>query len=173
MKYRIMAAIVLVWTAVFLQSTLLEYIEIFSVRPNLLIVLTVIVALLRSPVESAVMGLFLGLAMDILMGKILGWNGLLFMLITIPISLVNEKLYREKVLVLLTFTFTSTVLIETLFFLIMYLFKDLSYFPKAFVSIILIEAIYNSILILPLFKPISGVYTILDTLDRKRNRLSS
>ena len=94
MKYRIMAAIVLVWTAAFFQSTLLEYIEIFSVRPNLLIVLTVVVALLRSPVESAVMGLFFGLAMDILMGKTMGWYALLFLLITVPISLVNEKLYR-------------------------------------------------------------------------------
>ncbi len=173
MKYRIMAAIVLVWTAAFFQSTLLEYIEIVSVRPNLLIVLTVIVALLRSPVESAVMGLFFGLAMDILMGKTMGWYALLFLLITVPISLVNEKLYREKLLVLLTFTFVSTVVIETMFVLIMFLFRGYHYLPYIFSTIILPEAVYNSILILPLFRPISGVYNILDTLDRKRNRLSS
>ncbi|MCX7774167.1 MAG: rod shape-determining protein MreD [Clostridia bacterium] len=173
MKYRIAAAVILVWTAAFFQSTFLQYIEIFSIRPNLLIVLMVIVALLRSPVESAVMALCFGLSMDILMGKTLGWYALLFFLVSIPISLVNEKLYREKLLVLLSFTFASSVMIETLFFVIMFLFRGLGYFPFIFSTIILPEAIYNSILILPLFRPISGVYNILDTVDRKRNRLSA
>lgn len=173
MKYRITAAIILIWTAAFFQSTILEYIEIFSIRPNLLIVLMVIIALHRSPAESAAMGLFLGLSMDILMGKTLGWYALLFFLTTFPISMINEKLYREKILVLLTFTFASTVIIETLFILIIFMFKSYSNVPYLFSTVILPEAIYNSILILPLFKPVSGVYTILDRVDRRRNRISA
>jgi rod shape-determining protein MreD len=168
-----MVAIILVWSAAFFQSTILEYFEIFSIRPNLLIVLMVIVALHRNPVESAAMGLFLGLSMDILMGKTLGWYALLFFLTTLPISIINEKLYREKFLVLVTFTFASTVAIETMFFLIIFMFRSYSYLPYLFSTIILPEAIYNSILILPLFKPISGVYTILDRVDRRRNRISA
>lgn len=173
MKYRIIAAVVLVWTAALFQSTLLEYIEIFSIRPNLMIVVMVVVALLRSPVESAVMGLFLGLAMDILMGKALGWYALLFLLVSILISLINEKLYRDKLLVLISFTFASTALIETVFFLIYFMFKGYNYLPFILTGIIIPESVYNSILILPLFKPISGVYTILDRMDRRRNRISA
>lgn len=163
----------MVWTATFLQSTILGYIEIFSVRPNLMLVLMVIVALLRSPIESAAMGLCLGLSMDILMGKTLGWYALLFFLVSIPISLINEKIYREKFVVLFSFTFTASVLIETLFFLIMFLFRDYADLPYIFSRITIPEAMYNSILVLPLFRPVSGVYKILDKVDRRRNRIST
>ncbi len=173
MKYRIMAAIAFVWTAAFLQSTVFEHIEVFSIKPNILMVLMVIVSLLRSTYESAAMGLGFGLCMDMLMGKTLGWYALLFFLMSIPISLVNQKLYRDKLLVLLSFGFIPTIAIETAFFLILFLFKGYSYFPFIFSTIILPEALFNSILILPLFKPIAGVYNILDRVDRRRNRISS
>ncbi|NMA65547.1 MAG: rod shape-determining protein MreD [Clostridiaceae bacterium] len=173
MKYRITAAVLLILVAVFLQSSVFEYIEIISVRPNIFIVMTVIIALLRGTFESAVMGLFLGLTMDILMGRTLGWYALLMFLVSIPISSVNEKLYREKFLVLFSFTFLSTLVIETMFYLIIFLFRDYSAFYYIFVRVILPESLYNSILILPLFRPISKVYTILDNVDRRRNRLSA
>jgi len=173
MRYRVMAAVILIWIAAFCQSTLLEYFEIFNVRPNILIVLMVTVALLRSVVESAAMGLLFGLTMDILMGKTLGWYALLFFLVSIPISMINDKLYREKFLVLVTFTFSSTVIIETVFFLIIFMFKDYSHLPYLFGTVIVPEAIYNSILILPLFKPVSKAYNLLDSVDRRRNRLAS
>lgn len=173
MKYRTIAAIAFIWSAAFIQSTLFENIRLFNVKPNLLIVLMVIVALLRSTHESAIMGLCFGLCMDILMGKAMGWYALLFFLMSVPISNINDKLYRDKFLVLLSFTFLSTVLIETSFFLIFFLFKDYSRLPYAFSTIILPEAVINSILILPLFRPIQGVYTILDKVDRRRNRISS
>ncbi|NLU52851.1 MAG: rod shape-determining protein MreD [Clostridiaceae bacterium] len=173
MKYRIAAAILLLLLVAVVQSSILGYMEIFLIRPNITIVLMVIVALLRKPVESATMGLLLGLTMDIMMGKTLGWYALLLFLASIPISLINEKLYREKVLVLFSFAFSATVAIETLFFLILFLFKSYSYFPFIFMKVILPEALYNSILIIPLFWPVSKLYALLDMLDIRRNRVSS
>ncbi len=172
MKYRIMTALFLVLTAALLQSTLLGYIEIFSVRANLLIVMTVVTALLRGTVESAIMGIAYGLTFDVLLGKTLGWYALLCFFLSILISMVNEKLYREKVMVLLTFGFVSSVLVETCFVLIYFLFRGLGVFPMLFSTVILPEALMNSVLILPLFKPVMKVYNMLDTIDRKRNRLS-
>jgi rod shape-determining protein MreD len=173
MRYRIVAAAFLVMAAAVLQSTVMGYLEVFSVRPNILITLAVAIALLRGTVESAIMGAVLGLTMDILMGKTLGWYALLLFLLAILISMVNEKLYREKLLVLMGFGFLSTVAVETLFMLIIFLFRGYRHIPYLFTMVVLPEALLNSILILPLFKPIAKVYNILDTLDRKRNRLSS
>lgn len=172
MKYRIMAAVAAVWAAAFLQSTVLEYLEVFAVRPNLMIVLMVITALLRNPYESGAMAISLGLCMDILMGKAIGWYGLLFFLISIPISLVNDKIYRDKFIVMFSFTFLATMFIETFFFLIMFMFRGYDNLPYIFSRVILPEALYNSILVLPLFKPVSRVYSILDAVDRRRNRIS-
>lgn len=173
MKYRVIAAGILVLIAAFFQSTLFEYIEIFNIRPNLLIVLMVIVSLLRSPVESGIMALLLGLTMDILMGKTLGWYALLFFLVSIPISLLNEKLYRDKFLVLLAFSFGSSAIIEFIFYIIVFMFRGYDHLPFVFWTIIIPETIYNCILILPLFKPVAGVYNLLDRIDRRRNRLAA
>jgi LytS/YehU family sensor histidine kinase len=94
-------------------------------------------------------------------------------MLSIVISLVNEKLYRDKLLVLMSFGFLSTVAVETLYILIIFLFRGYRYIPLIFSTVVLPEAVLNSILILPLFKPVGKVYNILDTLDRKRNRLAS
>ncbi len=173
MKYRILATSALVLTVAFVQSSFCEYIEILSIRPNLFIVLMVIVALLRNQIESAVTGLFLGLTLDILMGKSIGWYGILLFLMSLPISAINEKIYRDKFLVLFTFTFCSTLIIELLFYLIIFMFKDYNGLPFVFSRIILPESLYNSILVLPLFKPISKAYIVIDSFDRRRNRLSA
>ena len=173
MRYRIVAAAFLVLAAAVLQSTVMGYLEVFSVRPNILITLAVVIALLRGSVESGIMGVTLGLTMDILMGKVLGWYALLLLMLSIVISLVNEKLYRDKLLVLMSFGFLSTVAVETLYILIIFLFRGYRYIPLIFSTVVLPEAVLNSILILPLFKPVGKVYNILDTLDRKRNRLAS
>lgn len=173
MRYRILSAAFLILAAAVLQSTVMGYLEVFSVRPNILIVMAVVIALLRGPLESAIMGFSLGLTMDVLMGKTLGWYALLLFLLSILISMVNEKLYRDKLLVLMGFGFLSTVAVETMFILIIFLFRGHEHIPYLFSTVVLPEAALNSILILPLFKPVGKVYNILDTLDRKRNRLSS
>ena len=173
MKYRVLAAAVMVWVAAFLQSTLLEYMELFSVRPNLLLVLTVTIALLRSPGESALMGLLFGLTMDMLMGKTIGWYGLLFMLAAIPIAMVNEKLYKERPLVMMTFSMCATLAVETFFILIVFMFSGYRYVPYLFTTVILPEAVYNGFLILPFFITFRNLYNNLDNIDRKRNRLLS
>lgn len=173
MRYRVLTAVFLVLAAAVLQSTVMGYLEVFSVKPNILITLAVVIALLRGSFESAVMGLILGLTMDVLMGKTLGWYALLLFLLSFLISLINEKLYREKLLVLMGFGFLSTIVVETSFMLIIFLFQGHEHIPYLFSRVVLPEAALNSILILPLFKPVGKVYNILDTLDRKRNRLSS
>jgi rod shape-determining protein MreD len=107
------------------------------------------------------------------MGKTLGWYALLFFLVSIPISLINEKLYRDKILVLLTLTLGSSVFVEFMFFIIVFMFRGYEYLPFIFWTVIIPEAIYNCILILPLFKPVATVYNFLDKIDRRRNRLAA
>ena len=108
MKYRVIAASILILMEPSSEYGL-EHIEILNIRPNLLIVHSSYRILAESPVESAAMALLFGLTLDVLMGKT--WAGMHYcFLVSIPISLINEKLYRDKILVLLTLTLGSSVL---------------------------------------------------------------
>ena len=68
--------IILVFAYV-LQSTVLQYIEVWNIRPNLLIMLIIYFALIRGSVEGGIIGLAGGILMDILAGKVFGIHSLL------------------------------------------------------------------------------------------------
>lgn len=118
MTKKILIVTSLIYVACLLQSTVLGYIEIHGIRPNLLLIVAVSVALLRNDLESAFTGLALGLGMDILVGRAVGWYGLGFFLANFIIARINPKLYKENPLIPVFFAFTSTLAIETLYYLI-------------------------------------------------------
>jgi rod shape-determining protein MreD len=128
-----------------LQSTLLQYIRIYNVIPNLLVVFIILVALIRGNVEGGAVGFFAGLALDMMFGKLLGFYALLGMYLGVAVGSVNRRLYRENLLVVVFFTFVASVLYETaVYFLNTFMSGDISLvFPMT--GIILPEALYNSV----------------------------
>lgn len=112
MRYKIFVYTVLIVILIVIQSTLLQYVRIYNVKPNLLLVFVVSVALLRGNVEGSVVGFFAGFSLDMLFGKLLGFYALLGLYLGLAVGSVNKRLYRENYLVVIFFTFLSTVLYE-------------------------------------------------------------
>ena len=52
-----------------LQSMILEYFEVFDIKPNLFIVFIISVSLTRKKVEALTIGFFIGFIQDIISGK--------------------------------------------------------------------------------------------------------
>ena len=171
MRQKILILVLFIYGTCLLQSTVLEFIEIYGVRPNLLLVAAISAALIRNDMESAFMGLFLGLGMDILVGRALGWYGMAFFLACFLIALINPKLYRENPLVPVFFVFVSTLAIETLYYTITFFLKGYDYFVFDFVHVILPESLYNAVLAYPVFRLVSYMYKRIDKYDYNRTRL--
>ncbi|AGC67357.1 rod shape-determining protein MreD [Thermoclostridium stercorarium subsp. stercorarium DSM 8532] len=162
MTKKILIVTSLIYVACLLQSTVLGYIEIHGIRPNLLLIVAVSVALLRNDLESAFTGLALGLGMDILVGRAVGWYGLGFFLANFIIARINPKLYKENPLIPVFFAFTSTLAIETLYYLITFFLKGYEDFLFVVTKLILPECLYNAVLSYPVFKLVSLVYRKID-----------
>jgi len=148
MKVKILVYALCILLIVVLQSTLLHYIKIYNVKPNLLIIFIVAVALLRGNIEGAVVGFFSGLLQDMLFGEIIGFYALLGMYLGLIVGSVYRRLYRENVLLVVFFTFVSTVVYEGLVYFLN-LFKaiidgqaDILFAVR---DVILPEAVYNSV----------------------------
>ena len=150
--------IILAYTAciiliILLQTTLLGYFEIFNVKPNLMIIFIVAVALLRGNIEGAAVGFFTGLIQDMLAGRVLGFYALLGFYLGLCVGSVNKRLFRENFLVIIFFTFVSSVAYEFAIFFMSTILPsvfqgnglqiDLLYPVK---NIILPEALYNSLI---------------------------
>ncbi len=171
MRRRILVWTLLIYTACLFQSTILEYIEILRVRPNLLLVLAISIALARTDIESAFMGLACGLGMDILIGRTLGWYALCLFLVCFTIGMVNSKLYKENPLIPIFFVLFSSLAVELMYYFINFFLRGYQDFAFVITGIVLPESIYNSILALFVYPFVLHVYKKLDKHDFIHTRL--
>jgi rod shape-determining protein MreD len=144
MKTKIAIYTFLIFFIVIIQSTVLDYIKIYEIKPNLLIVFIICVALLRGNIEGSVIGFFIGLSQDIISGKVLGFYTMLGLYLGLIIGSVNKRLYRENLLVIIFFTFVSSICYELVAYFLSTFMNGRIDFYYPFKSIILPEALYNS-----------------------------
>lgn len=106
---------------IILESTILPFIEIKSVAPNLMLITIISMGLIYGKREGIFLGLIGGLLYDILFGRILGVYGLIYMLIGYFMGISSEKVYRENRLIPLLFTIMGTLVYHGSFYLFQYL----------------------------------------------------
>ncbi|MFR8548643.1 MAG: rod shape-determining protein MreD [Lachnospiraceae bacterium] len=70
---------VLILVSIILQSTVCQMIAIASIKPNLLIILTVSFGLMRGRRDGMLTGFFCGLLTDIFFESVLGFNAFIYM----------------------------------------------------------------------------------------------
>lgn len=70
---------VLILVCIILQSTVCQMISIASIKPNLLIILTVSFGLMRGRREGMMTGFFCGLLTDIFFESIIGFNAIIYL----------------------------------------------------------------------------------------------
>ncbi|NLI58853.1 MAG: rod shape-determining protein MreD [Clostridium sp.] len=128
-----------------LQSTVLDYLKVFNVKPNLLMVLIVIVAFLGNNVEGAIVGFFSGLIHDMISGRVIGFYALLGLYLGFCVGSLNKRLYKENIFAVVFFVLVSTLAYEYSVYFLHTIFRnslDLFYPLR---HVILPLALYNGI----------------------------
>lgn len=135
-----------------LQSTLLNSVVIFSVKPNLFLVYVIIICCFCSRVEGAVLGFVSGIILDILIGRFWGMNAILGMLAGFFIANFCERVLRKKnVLIILLIVLLCSFMYESIYYFISYLFSENLNFKTAVFRIIFPESIYNAAAAVPIY----------------------
>lgn len=134
-----------------LQSTVLDYIQIWGAKPNLMIILTVYFALLRGSFEGGLVGLFGGILIDMLAGKVFGIYSLTGLYTGIAVGYYNKQFFKDNIFVLLFFMFIFTFFYEFLFYLMNYFIWGETRIVFVLKKVILPESIYNCILSIPIY----------------------
>ena len=165
MKKRALALSALIYAFSLAQSSLTGYVEIMGIRPNLLIVAAICIALCRKDMESAFMGLLLGFGLDILIGHALGWYAILLFLACFGIGMVNPKLYKENFIIPVFFVFFSTAAVELMYCFIHYFLKGYQDMVFVLMALILPESLYNAVLAIPVYPLIVRIHKRLDKFD--------
>jgi len=150
---RVLTVAVVIITALLLQSTIFAQIKLLGVRPELLYLVTIVIAILEGPQEGAIVGFAGGMMQDFLLNQPKGITALTLTLLGYAIGMARQYIVSPSPL-LPTFlvgvgTAAGIAFYEIVAFLLGQLDEPLGYSVK----VILLTAIYNAVLT-PIFYPL-------------------
>lgn len=146
MRSKIILYTILIFTFITTQVTILNFITVFGITPNIIIILIVSISLLEGRIDGGVLGFSAGLCLDAVTGITLGFNALLGMLLGLGLGNINKRFFKENVFLMTFCTFISTILYESAVTLSSFMFSLKVDFFSTFKTVILPEAIVNSVL---------------------------
>lgn len=151
MRSKIILYIILIFTFVTAQVTFLNSVSIFGVTPSLVIILIVSISLLEGRTHGAIIGFFTGLCLDAVIGIALGYHALIGMLLGLTLGNINKRFFKENFFVMAVCTFISTILFESAIIFTSYLYNREIDLLLTLKTIVLPEALINSVLGLLVF----------------------
>lgn len=142
-----------IYTVVFLACLVLQvlfstYFRISGIAPNILLVFVVSNSIIGDYKYGLFWGLITGLTLDIMIGRALGLNALLFMYIGLLTGLLSDRVYRESLLPPMFFVLLSTLFYSLTTYFILFYHRSGFFTWDFFSSHIGTEMLYNAIMIL-------------------------
>jgi rod shape-determining protein MreD len=143
---RVLAIGVIIILAVLLQSTVFAQLRLLGVRPELLFLVTIILAMLEGPAEGAVVGFASGLAQDMLLNQPKGITALTLTLLGYAVGMARQFIVSPSPLVptivVAIATAAGMAFYEVVSFLLGTFDATLTYAAK----VALLTALYNAVL---------------------------
>lgn len=135
-----------------LENSITNYISIFGVTIDFLLIFLTIISLYLDDLESSIIGTVLGLLKDISVGGIFGLNGLIYFLICYIISYSRKKIYKESKVTIFTLILATTIFSSVLNILASIVVYSSFTAVRLMIRGIVILPILNSIMALILYK---------------------
>ncbi|MEW5899115.1 MAG: rod shape-determining protein MreD [Bacillota bacterium] len=138
--------------AVFIQNTVLDSLQLFGIKPDLVFVLVIFSALLRGQKEGAFWGFVAGFLMDIAAGSYFGLNALALLAAGYLAGIMQTALYKDNPFVVALVTLLVSFLTGLIYYLL-FLYLGVFISPgMALGRITLFGAVYNALVALLLYR---------------------
>lgn len=130
---------------------------LFGLKPELMLLLTLLFAMLQEPVGAGIFGFVSGLLQDILVGQFIGLYAGTYLLMAILVGFLAGRLYKENLLVRFFAIISGTVLGQVL-----YLFGAASFGSSSPESWSLVfgifgTALFNGVVGVLLYRPLVAI----------------
>lgn len=144
MRFVLMAFFFIV--SLVLESTLFTHLTVAGVKPDLVLVLVVMYAMLHGSREGAMVGLMGGIMQDLMMGQFIGLNALANFLVGLFFGVLEYKIYKESIFIAGVALIFGTLLHESLIWLLRFFAGFSGNYFTAVKDIIFPSLVYNSCL---------------------------
>ena len=163
---RILSYAVLICVFFFLQTGVFSHLRMGIIAPNLLLICTASIGMIRGKTEGCLVGFFSGILYDALYASYFGLYALILCVIGYMAGYVNRIFYEEDMTLPLVVIGAADAFYGIIVYLLTFLSRGRMDFPYYFLRIILPEMVYTLILAVLLYRMIFYI-------DRKLNSKGS
>jgi rod shape-determining protein MreD len=150
---RVLALAAVIITAVLLQSTVFSQLRLLGVRPELLYLVTILIALQEGPNEGAIVGFTAGLAQDMLLDQPKGITALTLTLLGYTVGMARQYIVSPSPLVPTIVVAIATALGVAFYEIVTFLLGQFEASITYAVKVALLTALYNAVLT-PILSPL-------------------
>jgi len=150
---RVLALAAIIITAVLLQSTVFSQLRLLGVRPELLYLVTILVALQEGPNEGALVGFTAGLAQDMFLDQPNGITALTLTLLGYTVGMARQYIVSPSPLVPTIVVAIATALGVAFYEIVTFLLGQFEASITYAVKVALLTALYNAVLT-PILSPL-------------------
>lgn len=156
----------------FLQADFFSWFTIAGIKPNLFVIFILFVGLFAGKKIGVFLGLILGIFLDLLIGRTVGMSGILLAVIGLLAEYFDKNFSKESRVTIMLMVFGCTILYEIGLY-VFYLFRlSVPFELYSFVKILLIEALYNVIIVIIIYPLIQKAGYALENTFKVKNILT-
>jgi len=152
----------------FLQVNFFNWFTISKIKPNLFVVYILFIGLFAGKKIGAILGLVLGIYLDLLVGRTIGISGIMLSIIGFLGEYLDKNFSKTSRLTIMLMVIGSTIIFELGTYIFNIFRLDIPIEIISFTKILMIEVIYNTILVIILYPLIQKAgYGIENTFKTK------
>lgn len=135
----------------FLQSNFFSWYNIAGIKPNMFIIFVLFIGLYLGKNYGLAMGVIFGIFLDLFIGKRIGLNGIALGISGMIGGILDKSFSKESRITSMFMAMAVTILCEVINYTLQIILIEAVPIFSEFMYIIIIEAIYNAILVIILY----------------------
>ena len=135
----------------FTQSNFFNWFTIAGIKPNLFVICVLLIGLYAGKRVGSIMGIIFGLLLDIFISKQIGISGILLGILGFAGGYFDKNFSKDSKITIIMMCIGATFFYEFLNYLILVFMYKMDFEFLAILRIIIIEAIYNSLIIVIIY----------------------
>lgn len=151
-KVLIHISLIITFIAIYLLQTIFfSNFTIAGIMPNIFVILMLYIGLYMGRTMGVIYGIIYGIFMDIWIGKNLGLTSIALALIGLISGIFDKTLSKDSRITVLLMGMACTIIYEVSLYLMQYMALGINVEILQFAKILLVEVIYNMLLIIILY----------------------
>ena len=144
----------------FLQANFFSWFNIAGIKPNLFILLMLVIGLFIGKKVGIIFAIITGILLDLLGGKIIGITSIMFIIIVILSDIYDKNFSKDCKIAIMLMVISTTTIYEVGVYILNIIKTSSNMEIFAFTKILVVEIIFNAILTIILYPIIqkAGMY---------------